>query len=70
MLKLFVWTDFDPDYTGGLAVAIAETEEQARAMVSAEHTVELTGRLAITDWGDLAIYPLDKPCTFSVSGGS
>ena len=32
-LKLFVWTGFNPDWTEGMAIAIAETEEEARELV-------------------------------------
>ena len=34
-LKLFVWTEFSPDYTSGLAFAIAKDEPEARKLVEA-----------------------------------
>lgn len=63
-LKLFVWTDFCPDYTGGLAVAIAEDETDARKLIKKDRGYE------VYQWGDLKIYPLTKRMTESVSGGS
>jgi len=62
-LKLFVWTDFDPDYTCGLAVALAETEEEARKLVLKKRGY------GISNWGKLHILPLSKKCAFSESGG-
>ena len=32
-LKLFIWTGFCPDYTGGLAFAIARDESDARKQI-------------------------------------
>ncbi len=62
-LRLFVWTDFCPDYTSGLAFAIAKDETEARALISEEH-----GYVAYT-WGDLKIYPLSRRVAKCVSGG-
>ena len=36
-LKLFVWTDVLWDYSNGIALALAETKEQAIAMLVLEH---------------------------------
>ena len=63
-LKLFVWTDFCPDYTSGLAVAIAYTEEEARVLVEKEYGIHPS------DWGTLTIHPLNKTFAACVSGGS
>lgn len=62
-LKLFVWTDFAPDYSGGLAVAIAEDETEARALVLKEHSYEPY------NWGKLRVWPIKK-AAFTVSGGA
>lgn len=35
-LKLYVWAEFEPNYTDGLAFAIAETEDEARSLVIGE----------------------------------
>jgi len=63
-MKLFIWTDFSPDCTGGLAFAIASNEQEARKLV-----IEYTG-WEPDDWGDLEVTSLDHPIARSVSGGS
>ena len=62
-LKLFVWTDFSPDYTSGLAFAIAKDETEARKLVVAQRGYEPYA------WGTLTIHPLSKKLAYSVSGG-
>ncbi len=62
-LKLFVWTAYNPDYTDGLAFAIAEDETEARKMVLAK------SRREPFDWGDLAIYSLTTKIAEYVNGG-
>jgi hypothetical protein len=61
-LKLYVWTEFCPDYTGGLAFAIARDETQARKLIEKERG------LKVWEWGTLTIYPI-KPIAKCVSGG-
>lgn len=61
--KLFVWTHFNPDYSSGLAFAIAKDETEARKLV-----LEKMGYKPM-DWGDLTVYPLSKKLAFAVSGG-
>jgi hypothetical protein len=61
-LSLYVWTGFAPDYTDGLAFAIAEDESKARSLV------EKTG-YDPHDWGTLQILPIDGPVAFAVAGG-
>ncbi len=63
-LKLFIWTDFCPDYSGGLAFAIAKDETDARSQV------EKTRGYKVYDWGTLEIKPLTRRIARSVSGGS
>ena len=62
-LKLFIWTDFCPDYTGGLAIAIAKDETEARKLIIREKVYELS------TWGDLEIRPLTYRVARCVSGG-
>ena len=64
-LKLFVWTDFSPDYIGGLAFAIAETESEAKELILKERGYEVYD----WDWGTLEVKPISK-CAYSVPGGS
>lgn len=54
-LRLYVWTGFCPDYTDGLAFAIAPDETTARELIT-EH-VSFDPYI----WGALSIYPLDTP---------
>jgi hypothetical protein len=62
-MNLYVWTAFAPDYNNGLAFAIAETVEQAQALV-----IEVRG-YEPCDWGPVQVFDLDKPIAFAVSGG-
>ena len=62
-MKLFVWTTFSPDYTEGLAFAIAENVAQAMSLVIEQHGYNPS------EWGTLKILPLDTPVARSVSGG-
>ena len=62
-LKLFVWTGFCPDWSDGLAFAIAENIQQAKKLVEEKRGFE------IYDWGDLEIKELNIPFAMSVSGG-
>jgi len=62
-LALYVWTGFSPDYTDGLAFAIAHNEGEARRLV-----VEAMG-FDTSTWGTLEVLPLDQPTAFAVSGG-
>jgi hypothetical protein len=63
-LKLFVWEDFAPDWSGGLAFAIAHDETEARKMIEENHS------FSPSDWGKLSVHRLDRRCVYSVSGGS
>ena len=62
-LRLFVWEGFCPDYTSGLAFAIAEDETDARKQIEARRGY------SVYTWGDLTIYPLTIRIARSVSGG-
>ena len=63
-LKLFVWSDFCPDYSGGLAVVIAHDETEARKRI--------VSKIGFTpsDWGTLEILRLDRRMVAAVTGGS
>ena len=64
-LRLFVWTDFARDYSGGLAVAIARDEADARKQIEKDMGYEIE----IYDWGELKTYPLTRRMAKGVSGG-
>lgn len=63
-MKLFVWTGFCPDYSGGLAFAIAADVGSAQQQI-----IESIGYNP-SNWGVLHELPVDSPVAFSVSGGS
>ena len=62
-MRLFVWTEFCPDYTDGLAFAIAENVEQAHRLV-----IESKGYEPF-DWGPVQEFPVTEPRSFCVAGG-
>lgn len=62
-MKLFIWTRFSPDYTGGLAFAIAKDETDARKQIEKEYGSE------VYTWGTLEIKRLDRRVARCVSGG-
>ena len=61
-LKLFVWEDFSPDYTSGLAFAIARNEKEARKKVEARG-------FDVMIWGNLSVHPISRTVAFAVTGG-
>jgi hypothetical protein len=63
-LKLFVWTNFSPDWKEGLAFAIAKDETEAREMV-----VKNIG-YDPEKWGDVTVHPLTQEVAYCVTGGS
>jgi hypothetical protein len=63
VMRLFVWEGFCPDYTDGLAFAIAESIEQAQKLVTEAKGYEPY------DWGTLREFPVTEPRAFYVSGG-
>ena len=62
-LRLYIWTDFCPDKAGGMAVAIAETVEEAKQIVKKAHDP-----LPVWDWGTLTIHDI-KPYATCIDGG-
>ena len=62
-LKLYVWTGFCPDYTDGLAVAIAKSKEDA------EEQILKNRDYIVYAWGTLTVYPLNRRFAVCVSGG-
>jgi hypothetical protein len=70
-MKLYVWDEFCPNYVDGLAFAIAESEEAARASINEalgycppDGTNDSNNR-----WGRVRIYELNEPVAFAVTGG-
>ncbi len=62
-LFMFVWDQFCSDYTNGLAVAIAETVEQAQELIEQRRGYQ------VYDWGPVKQLPVTEPIAFCVSGG-
>jgi hypothetical protein len=62
-LKLFVWNDFCPDYTSGIAFAIASTEDEARRLIVKECKCEPY------TWGTLSKHRLGRKFADCVFGG-
>ena len=62
-LKLFIWTGFDPDYTDGLAFAIAADEKEGRKLVEKHRGFK------VRNWGDLEVRPVTWRVARCVSGG-
>jgi hypothetical protein len=61
--KLYVWKGFCPDYTSGLAVALAQDEADAR------NQVEKAYGSTVYVWGTLSVYPVTRRFVAYVSGG-
>jgi len=61
--KLFIWTGFCPDYTSGMAFAIAKDESQARALVEKQRGYE------VYQWGELEVKSATVAIARSVNGG-
>jgi hypothetical protein len=62
-MKLFIWTQFSPDYSSGLAFAIAEDEAEAKKLIISQRGYE------VYTWGNLEIRRLDQKVARCVSGG-
>ena len=61
-MKLFVWDEFAPDYSDGLAFAIASDENEARELIIDKKGYDPDS------WGSMQVFELDKPIAFYVSG--
>jgi hypothetical protein len=62
-LNLFVFAEFSPDYSDGLAFAIAEDEADAKRLI------EKRCDFKILNWGRLEIHSLSKKVARCVFGG-
>ena len=61
--KLYVWTNFSRDWTGGLAVAVARSEKEARELVAEDYSCEPSS------WGVLKVYPTNRKFGVALGGG-
>lgn len=62
-LRLYIWDDFNTDWSSGLAFAIATSEAEARKLV-----IEDIG-YGPREWGDVQVKPLSRRIARSISGG-
>lgn len=65
-MKLFIWSEFCPDWRGGLAFAIAKDEEDAKKQIVKIMGPETT--IKEGDWGPLEIKPLTRRIARAVEG--
>ena len=63
-LQLYVWPRFAPDWSPGLAFAIAGSVDEAQRMVISELGYEPG------EWGEVKAYPLTIEIAFARHGGS
>ncbi len=63
-LKLFIWPNFQKDCTNGLAIAIAENQDEARKAVIKEFN-NYEGNM-----GHCEVYDLTKKIVFTAQGCS
>ena len=61
--KLYVWTNFCRDWTGGLAVAVARSEQEARQLVTEDYSCKPL------DWGTLKVYRTTRKFAVALGGG-
>ena len=62
-LQLFIFQNFSPDHSGGLAFAIAKDEADARKLIEEDRGYEAY------DWGTATSHPITRRIARSVSGG-
>lgn len=63
-LKLYVWYGFAPDWSGGLAFALAYSKAEAKAAV-----IKVRGREP-SDWGKLRVHRVEAGRAEAIGGGS
>ena len=64
-LKLYVWYGFCPDYSGGLAFAIAYSKGEAKEAVRKAY-----GKREPHDWGKLRVHRVEAGRAEAISGGA
>lgn len=71
-MQLYVWTNYAPGWREGLAFAIANNVDEARAMIRAKYNDDLPKGLDLDPPNlnlDPDVYPLDRPIAFECEGG-
>ncbi len=70
-LKLFVWQQFCPGHSDGLAFALAETEAEAKKLILDENEKENPSNdwpIKHDEFGEVQIYPIEPIAKF-IRGG-
>ena len=67
IMKLYLWKEFQFQYTSGLAFAIAESEDEAIKLVKAEFIK--TEYSEPWNWGPLTVHDVDSPIAACCNGG-
>ena len=60
--RIFIWKNFEPLYNAGFAIAIANSEEEAKQMVRNDY-----GR-DIAVWGELEVLSIKQNFCYAVGG--
>lgn len=63
-MKLYVWEGFCYDYSPGLAVALANSVDEAKNQIGEVYDIS-----KYTDWGELKVYEVTEPMAAAVGGG-
>ncbi len=71
-MRLYVWENYCPDYTSGLAIALANSLGEAKNLIRKEYNFGFGVGCAGYEpkWGEFKTYAIDSPIAFEVSGGS
>lgn len=64
-LRLYVWPEYCPNYADGIAVAIATSEEAAKAAVIADEE-----GVDYKEWGPCEVREIEAGVAYSVHGGA
>lgn len=67
-LKLYIWDGVLGDYSPGVAFALAESEEHARALIIAD-AEDYTARTLVDDLAGPPSHVVDSPRGFHIHGG-
>ena len=67
--RLYVWTGFCPDYSDGLAFAIADSLEEAKEHVKKTRLVNRPWDDGLDSWGELHVHGLREKVCYFVDGG-
>lgn len=67
-MKLYVWTEFEPEYTPGLAFAIADNVDEARELVKRKFREQF--KFDANNFGSVEEFELTEKIAFARCGGA